>query len=108
MVFKMERGVHLSLSEITVAIETPNVKYKAKQRLNSILAALKPRGSLTCCVYVRGSLSAYKEGPCSCNVTMTLEYLSTETEQKRDQVCKLPLISYDIIVEINEKHTTEE
>lgn len=52
MVFKMESGgdIYLSLSEITVAIETPNVKYKAKQRLNSILAALKPHGSLTCCV----------------------------------------------------------
>lgn len=32
MVFKMERGVHLVLCETTVAIETPNVKYKADQR----------------------------------------------------------------------------
>lgn len=49
MVFKMRRGggwVHLS----TVAIETPNVKYKANQRLNSILVAHKPHGSLICSV----------------------------------------------------------
>lgn len=32
MFFKMKRGVHLSLSETSVAVETPNVKYKAKQR----------------------------------------------------------------------------
>lgn len=96
MVFKMERegggGVHLSPSEITVAIETPNVKYKAKQRLTSILAGIKPHGSLTCCVYVWGSLSTYKEGPCSCNVTTTLAYLSPETEQKISQACLRPLI----------------
>ena len=83
MMFKMERGVRLSLPEITVAIETPNVKYKAKQRVNTILAAPKPHGSLACCVYVWGSLSAHKEDPLSCNVTTTSERLGTEEEGRR-------------------------
>ena len=54
MVFKMERGVHWY--PLTVAIETLYVKYKAKKRPNYIGRSLKPHGSLTCCVYVRGSL----------------------------------------------------
>lgn len=81
---KMERGGS------TVAIETPNVNYKAKQRLTSILAGIKPPGSLTCCVYVWGSLSTYREGPCSCNLTTASARLSAETGQKGGQVYILP------------------
>ncbi|KAA8594050.1 hypothetical protein FQN60_004884 [Etheostoma spectabile] len=60
MELKLESGG--PLVSLTVAIETPNVKHKAKQRLNSPLAAPKPHGSLTC-VIVWGSLSTYKENP---------------------------------------------
>lgn len=106
----MERGVHLPLFEITVAIETLNVKYKAKQRLNSELAILKPHRNLTCCVYVWGSLSIYKEGSCSCNLNTTLAHCSTESRKETKLATKTAtdfISLYGIIVEFFGKFNGE-
>lgn len=60
MVLKMKRGVHLSLCETNVAIETPNVKDKADQRAKLYISLPQTPGEpYMQCVCMVGSLSPH-------------------------------------------------